>query len=113
MDYGHVNCSIELDKIKIIQKTNIKFPEAVLHKLKTKRQSTHPMQVLQKLRIYLLFGKVINYDNEQKTKTCTESIWVHVPLAPGGTGQGGVEGEREARLTLEPTGESRGRVTVQ
>lgn len=32
LDYGHVNCSIELDKIKIIQKTNIKFPEAVLHK---------------------------------------------------------------------------------
>lgn len=49
----------------------------------------------------------------KKTNTCTESIRVHVPLAPGGTGQGGVEGEREARLTLEPTGESRGRLTIQ
>lgn len=47
----------------------------------------------------------------KKKKTCTKSIRVRVPLALGGTGQGGIEGE--ARLTLEPTGESRGRVTVQ
>lgn len=64
--------------------------------------------------IYFNFSKVINYDNEQKKKkTCTKSIRVRVPLALGGTGQGGIEGEGEARLTLEPTGESRGRVTVQ
>lgn len=50
--YGHVNSPTELDKIKIIQKTNVKFPEAVLNKFKTKRQSTHPVQVLQKLRIF-------------------------------------------------------------